>query len=43
MSFLTEAAIGGGITIAEGVGSLLGDRYLVVDVFQLLRMLFIYV
>jgi len=33
MSFLTEAAIGGGITIIEGVGSLLGERCIVVDVF----------
>jgi len=39
MSFLTEAAIGGGITIAKGVGSLLRERYPAVDESQLLYML----
>jgi len=33
MSFLIKAAIGGGITIMEGVGSLLRERYIIVDVF----------
>jgi len=33
MSFLTKTVIRGGITIAEGIGSLLGERYIMVDIF----------
>jgi len=33
MSFLIKAAIGGGITIVEGVGNLLRERYIIMNVF----------
>jgi len=33
MSFLIKAVIKGGIIIIKGVGSLLGERYIIIDVF----------